>query len=42
MKNGNYRASNEKGQPMSQILDSRSKGNENQNWIDGKEKKPNI
>lgn len=42
MKNGNYKASNEKEQPMSQFLDSRSKGNENQNWMDGKEKKPNI
>ena len=42
MKNVNYKASNEKGQPTSQFLDSRSKGNENQNWMDGKEKKPNI
>lgn len=42
MKNGNCKASNEKEQPMSQFLDSRSKGNENQNWMDGKEKKPNI
>ena len=42
MKNVNYKASNEKGQPMSQFLDSRSNNNEKQSWMDDKEKKPNI